>query len=531
MIPRIDRESLRCAEEVFRTVAIAINCVQTYTENHPRYGEAIKRLGGLVEEYFLKNSESQHMTFLADGKRVEFRKIPLMNVGSHGDRLVKLLASCGLGGLQIQRGISAEDIGTMVRDLVWHVPERQTRSEESPPGNPARGQDPDRGAISDAAAHSGVNARKKATCHLISKTAAEQMQMDWPVATTEGEEGAEDTLGIPEFQVIEETARSLLTSYKTFLARPEEGLIMNHGLLKDTVDHAMSLMSGSQYQTATNASMGYFDDFTFHHSVNVCLLTASVARTIFADGEMLRRISLAALLHDVGKSRIPVDILHKPGKLTDAEFDVMKGHPIFGAEILLGVEKIDPLCINVAFAHHLLNENLKYPKTRSTFRCDWITKLISVVDIYEALTAVRPYKKGLSPKTAFQVMLSMPGLEKSLDLVKFVYDCLGPYPVGAIVELSTGERAMVTSSNPSDLHRPKVRVFTDSKRNLLSTPVDLDLTDPARPGSGEDVPKISRTIVRQSVSESPWEADVIPEPKEILGAPLHDDQTLMGREG
>jgi hypothetical protein len=90
---------------------------------------------------------------------------------------------------------------------------------------------------------------------------------------------------------------------------------------------------------------------------------------------------------------------------------------------------------------------------------------------------------------------------------------------------------MVTSPNPSDLHRPKVRVFTDSKRNLLSAPVDLDLTDPARPGSGEEVPRISRTIVRQRVSESPWEADVVPEPKEILGAPLHDDQTLMGREG
>jgi putative nucleotidyltransferase with HDIG domain len=500
----VDRASVRCAEEVFRTISIAINCIQTYTESHPRYIAAVERIQALVQDYFQRNSDSQHMTFFADGKRVEFRKIPLTNVGSNGERLIKLFHSRGIGGLQLQAGASAQDLRNMVKALAGSTGDAKAASEE-----PASG--------------------KASTAQLISKAAAEEMQMDWQ-SSLSAEVEVDDGIGVPEFQVLEDTAHSLLSTYRNFLSRPEEGVLLNHDVLKDTVDQALSVVSANQMQSSAATIAGYFDDFTFHHSVNVCLITTSVAGTIIKDKEKLRKVSLAALLHDVGKSRIPEEILHKPGRLSASEFDVMKKHPVIGAEMLLAIDKIEPLCVTVAFGHHLLNDQSRYPITRKAFAPEWITKLISVVDIYEALTAVRPYKKGLSPRKAFEIMFGMQGLERSFDIVKFVYDRLGPYPVGAVVELTTKERGVVTCANSANPQCPKVRLFTDCERRMLPYPLDLDLSDPQIVPAGRPMPRIARTIVRQSQSDNLWADEVDPEPGEILGAPLTDDQTLMARE-
>ena len=525
----VDRASLKCAEEVFKTLGMALSHIHTYTESHPRYTETVVRVAGLVAEYFRKNLESKYMTYIVNGERAEFRKVPLMNVGSHGANLIKTLGASGLGGFQLQRDISAKDVGQLVLELLSKA--AQPKVDSSPPLSGREGPTQTPSTTGTGPGSASASPPGKTSFELISTAAVGMMQMDWaPLPADEAGE-LDGSFYIPEFQVFEDTARSLLTTYRTLLSRPEETLILNHESLKEAVDQVMYLVPTGQDRFVTRVSTDYFDDFTFHHSVNVCLIATAVVEMLSKDRELERRISLAALLHDVGKSRIPEEILHKPGKLTSAEFQCMQKHPVIGAEILLGIEKIDPLCIAVAFGHHLPHGLTPYPKTKKPYQYEWVTRLISVVDIYEALTAVRPYKKGLSSETAFHVMLSMPGLEKNIDLVKLLYDCVGPYPPGAVVELSTGERAVVIGQNLTRRHLPKVRVFTDSKKNLLSDPFDLDLGDPRVRGSSEKPLKIVRTIVRQNASENSWQEDENPEPTEILGAPLHDDQTLMSREG
>jgi HD-GYP domain-containing protein (c-di-GMP phosphodiesterase class II) len=524
----VDRVSLKCAEEVFKNLGMAASCIQTYAESHPRYTEAIVRVVRLIEDYFQKNPESKCMTYIVNGQRAEFRKIPLMNAGSHGANLVKLLTARGLGGLQVQRGISAEQVGQLIAGLLASPTRPKSDSASMTSKQPASGSST---GPSDAGCESAGSQAPGKSFELISTAAVGMMQMDWEALPIDESGDLDGSLQIPEFQVFEDTARSLLTTYRTLLSRPEDALILNHESLKDAVDQVMTLVPAGQDRFGTRVSTDYFDDFTFHHSVNVCLITTAVIGMVSRDKELERRISLAALLHDVGKSKIPEEILHKPGKLTTAEFQCMQKHPVIGAEILLGIEKIDPLCVAVAFGHHLPHGTTPYPKTIKTYNYEWVTRLISVVDVYEALTAVRPYKKGLSSETAFQVMLSMPGLEKNIDLVKLLYDCVGPYPPGAVVELSTGERAVVIGQNPTNRHLPKMRVFTDAKRNLLPDTFDLDLGDPQARGSSAEPLKIVRTIVRQSAGGKAWQEAEDFEPTEILGAPLHDDQTLMSREG
>ena len=249
------------------------------------------------------------------------------------------------------------------------------------------------------------------------------------------------------------------------------------------------------------------------------------------DRDLLARISLAALLHDIGKTCVPAEILYKPARLTAAEFSVLQTHPSHGAEILLGVDGADPISIAVTFGHHLSPVMSSYPQTRACYGSDWITQLVSVVDIYEALTAVRPYKNALSPEKALQIMFSMPGLRHRRPIVKLLYDCEGLYPVGSLVELDTGERARVVQRNPSFPDRPRVHILTDAERNVLPDPQDTDLSIPRIGGKSGEAPRIARMILAQEPTMNPLTEDTAPEPTEILGAPLEDSELLMAQEG
>lgn len=507
MIQALDLDTFRSAEEVFRALGTAAGALQTYGDGHPRFVESLQRTLAALLDYFMRDPETPHITFLLTGRQAEFRGIPLLRGGPQGARILKVLKSRGLGGLQIRRGITMLNVAALIRDLA---------GSEIPGALPA-----------SEAALAEKPAKDKAFSVM---PMAEAQRFDLSRGASRGT-GEADLFLVPEFYVLEGTVQSLLATYKTILARPEEALALSRDLLEETVNQTIALMAPVNGSAPASISGEYFDDFTFHHSVNVCLIATTVAGAVLKDPKVLRRISMAALLHDVGKSRIPEEILQKPGRLTPGEFEVLQAHPVHGAEILLGVKDLDPICVPVAFGHHCVYGKSPYPKTRKPYVGDWITRLVSIVDIYEALTAVRPYKRGLAPETALEVMLSMPGLEKDIDLVKLLYDSLGPYPAGSVVELTTGERAAVLGRNPMDPRLPRVRLFTDPARNILEAPVELDLAGPANVRDGQRVSRVARTIVCQSLAESPWSDEPSPEPTDVLGAPLNDDQTLMSREG
>jgi putative nucleotidyltransferase with HDIG domain len=328
---------------------------------------------------------------------------------------------------------------------------------------------------------------------------------------------------VPEFEVSEDSCRSILATCRLIITNREGGISIDSARLDETSDQVLGLFKGSDALDSPRLARSYFDDYTFHHSVNVCLIATSVASTMVKDEALLRSISKAALLHDVGKREIPAEIIHKPGKLTPEEFEVVQKHPSYGAEILLAVDGIDPLCVAVAYGHHMQSGPGSYPKTRRILKPGWITQLISVVDIYEALTAVRPYKKGLSPETAFRILFSMVGVQDRLPLLKLLYDALGRYPVGTYVELSTGERAVVIGQNLSAPDRPRVRVLTDADRSPLEAPREVNLVK-----EGEIT--VRRSIVAQTVRADPLRDDP-EEATDILGEPLGDTRVLMAREG
>lgn len=212
------------------------------------------------------------------------------------------------------------------------------------------------------------------------------------------------------------------------------------------------------------ASHDFIDSFTVGHSVRVALLALQVATAGGASRQNLVRVGTAGLLHDIGKSRIPQEVLFKRGAFSDEEFHIMSQHPRLGGEVLLEQPQLDPAAIGAAFCHHMKPEG-GYPTATLPFEPSGISKLVQVCDVFEALTAVRPYKRAMTPLEAYAVMYRN---EQDFDpeWLRFFVKALGVYPQGTFLVLDTGEIGMVTEQGQRPT-QPIVQVLTRPTGDLL----------------------------------------------------------------
>ena len=153
------------------------------------------------------------------------------------------------------------------------------------------------------------------------------------------------------------------------------------------------------------------DPYTFNHSVNVFLISTTLLQPFAASEEELARWAQAALLHDVGKSLVPKEVLYKKGSLTDEEFAIIQCHPEWGAEILQEQGGADPVAIHVAYCHHMRDGGLGYPKTEMPIDPGPVSNAVQVADVFEALTSERPYHKGHSVAETVDIIMGTPGME------------------------------------------------------------------------------------------------------------------------
>lgn len=208
-----------------------------------------------------------------------------------------------------------------------------------------------------------------------------------------------------------------------------------------------------------------YDTYTVGHSVRVASLAVFLASSFNWSEEFHVAIGTAGLLHDVGKSRIPDEIMYKPGRLTSDEFAIMKEHARIGAEILLGQESTTALDISAAWGHHIKHDGTGYPEQPQWAFRHPITALLQCVDVFEALTAARPYKPPLSPHMAYAIMLKDRKSFNPAMLAAFI-SALGLYPPGTIVKLSDGRKGMVVSIGPK-IDRPQVKLTHDAMGDEL----------------------------------------------------------------
>jgi putative nucleotidyltransferase with HDIG domain len=230
-----------------------------------------------------------------------------------------------------------------------------------------------------------------------------------------------------------------------------------------------------------------YDNYTFTHMVNVSILTMGQARGLGIDGPLLREFGLAALMHDIGKVRTPIEILNKPEKLTDDEFAIMKRHTVDGAEILRQTPEVPTLAPVVAFEHHLRLDGTGYPAGVARTALNIGTMLCSIADVYDAMRSQRKYQQSFPTERILEVLKRNDGQQFDQHLVRRFVQLIGIYPAGNLVRLNTGEIAVVLQVYAPDPYRPRVRVLTTAGGQRLDLPIEIDLwepsDDPQRPAS------------------------------------------------
>lgn len=197
------------------------------------------------------------------------------------------------------------------------------------------------------------------------------------------------------------------------------------------------------------------DEYTFKHSVDVATMAMIIARKSGLPDKDVYQIGVAGLLHDVGKSHIPNEILNKAGKLTEEEFTVMKNHTIYGYNILKEKSEISNEIIAGVLQHHEKINGRGYPLKLANKQITPYARVLSVADIYDALVTERPYKKGFSAHDALEMIMAMTD-ELDVDFMRSFIDTVILYPVDTSVTLSNGERARVVKNTPHYPMRPKV---------------------------------------------------------------------------
>ena len=223
-----------------------------------------------------------------------------------------------------------------------------------------------------------------------------------------------------------------------------------------------------------------YDSYTVGHSVRVALLAVQVGMTLRLAPNYLLELGTAGLLHDVGKAKIPYEILFKPGRLNDEERCIISHHPRMGAELLMEQKDSGPLSVGAAFGHHIRQDRKGYPAIPKWHALGRSTALIHVCDVFEALTAIRPYKAAFSPRRAFEIMLADTGCFHPGAMSALVRS-VGLFPPGSRVLLSTGERALVVAAG-DELQRPCVSITHDRTGSALPSSAnerrDLAKIDP-----------------------------------------------------
>jgi len=245
---------------------------------------------------------------------------------------------------------------------------------------------------------------------------------------------------------------------------------------EEIVDGFMSQFAANRTLMILLSSLKSYDAYTYQHCVNVGILALVLGEAEGLDEQSVRLAGVAGMMHDVGKVKIPPEVLNKPGGLTLREWEAMKAHPVFSADVVRGMGGSEEV-INAVGGHHMHYDGSGYPVQSEGSGPSNLAALIAVVDAYDAITTVRSYKKPMDPVEAMEYLRNGRGTRFKPSHVDSMINILGQYPPGTIVRLDSNEIGMVveTGQQPG---KPVIKMIINDDGNRFSEPWDLALSGP-----------------------------------------------------
>lgn len=242
------------------------------------------------------------------------------------------------------------------------------------------------------------------------------------------------------------------------------------------VDDIIQSVARNQGALINLARLKNKDDYTYLHSVAVCALMIALGRQMGIEGDMLRSLGMAGLLHDIGKMMLPDEVLNKPGRLTDAEYKIFKAHPLLGWRLLKESHEVDAMVLDVCLHHHERVDGTGYPGRLSGEGLTLPARMAAVCDTYDKLTSDRFNKKGVAPTEAIRKMTELRDTHLDRNVFHAFVKTVGIYPTGTLVKLKSGRLGVVADQAPKSLLTPIVKVFFSTKANAPIFPELVDLS-------------------------------------------------------
>ena len=420
---------LQMAEDLIRAFAATMRSVQLYSKGHPIIGKNIEALSAAAQ---MLHSMQPTLVIGMVGNEVIVDDMPVSKAESLAPT-VRRLKQGGIERITIDRGVSVDELGSFAAAVA------------SIDG------------IDDSSAIADTLAELK---HIrVGRVAVEQR--------VDADAGDMATIRRMYTEAVS-VAGSVWESAQTE-GRPDATMARN------MVDGLAQAVAQNRTALLALTTLKNYDNYTFTHMVNVSILMMGQARALGIDGALLREFGLAALMHDIGKVRTPLEILNKPDKLTDDEFTIMKRHVVDGAEILRATPDIPTLAPVVAFEHHLRLDGSGYPHGAKRPMLNLGTMLCGIADVYDAMRSQRTYQQSYPTDRILEVLKRNDGQQFDQHLVRRFVQLLGIYPVGNFVRLNTGEVAVVRHVHAPDPYRPQVRVVYDKDAGRIETPYDINL--------------------------------------------------------
>jgi putative nucleotidyltransferase with HDIG domain len=250
------------------------------------------------------------------------------------------------------------------------------------------------------------------------------------------------------------------------------------GAARKIIDSMARLVSQDRTSLLALTALKKYDNYTFTHMVNVAVLAMAQARSLNLEGALLREFGFAALMHDIGKVHTPQEVLNKPDKLSNDEYEQMKRHVIDGAHILRRTPEMPALAPVVAFEHHLRQDLSGYPENVGSRSLNLCTQIVSIADVYDALRSNRVYRQGLPSDRIKAIMTQKDSPAFHTRLLRRFINLIGLFPVGTLVRLNTEQIGVVTHEHPTDPFRPQVKVVADRDAAPIEATLLLNTWEP-----------------------------------------------------
>ena len=415
----------KLADDLVRRLAAAIRGAQLYAPGHPL---VVRSITALAEGLSLIFASTPSLTIGIVGDDLVVGDIPVPRAAENMGELMRRLQQAGVERIALDRGVEISEITRLVQAL----------------------------ASADAA--------QLAALTDLPHIRVGRLQVERRVEAPSGD--------VATFQRLYEDAVSV--AGRLWDGAQSEGK-PDPNVSRGIVDSLAQAVAQNRTALLALTALKNYDNYTFTHMVNVSILTMGQARGLGIDGPLLREFGLSALMHDIGKVKTPTEILNKPEKLDDREFEIMKRHTVDGAEILRRTPEMPTLAPVVAFEHHLRLDGTGYPNGVSRGQLNLATMLCGVADVYDAMRSQRHYQEAFPTDRILAVLKRNDGKQFDQNLVRRFAQLVGIYPVGNLVRLSTNEIAVVLKAYAPDPYRPRVRVLRGADGVDLERPFEINL--------------------------------------------------------